>query len=153
MSFFKHIRSFMVAVAAVVGLISGANAATMLINHSDPLEATLAKGGQTVLPSAYDFTYVDGGLVSIKLTDDNPNDDVATVSLRNTGGSYIVQGLILALDQVVSYSLAAGNYTLELVSGARADTFEISAVPLPGAALLFGSALMGFLGFSNRRKV
>jgi hypothetical protein len=29
----------------------------------------------------------------------------------------------------------------------------VSAVPLPGAALLFGTALLGFLGFSNRRKV
>lgn len=30
---------------------------------------------------------------------------------------------------------------------------QISAVPLPGAALLFGTALAGFFGFSNRRKV
>lgn len=30
---------------------------------------------------------------------------------------------------------------------------SISAVPLPAAAWLFGSALLGFMGWSNRRKV
>ena len=30
---------------------------------------------------------------------------------------------------------------------------EISSVPVPGAAWLFGSALLGFVGFGNRRKV
>lgn len=37
--------------------------------------------------------------------------------------------------------------------GGNIDNVSLSAVPLPGAALLFGSALLGFMGFSNRRKV
>lgn len=37
--------------------------------------------------------------------------------------------------------------------GGNIDNVALSAVPLPGAALLFGSALLGFMGFSNRRKV
>lgn len=154
MNLFKSIRGFVVAVAATVGLAAGANAATLLVNHADPIVAAVSKGGPNPqFPSSFDFTYQDGGLVSFELLTTIPNDATSTVSLRNTGGSYLYQNIVLALNQAVSYSLAAGNYTLELVSGARTDIIGISAVPLPGAALLFGSALMGFLGFSNRRKV
>lgn len=32
-------------------------------------------------------------------------------------------------------------------------TTNVSAVPLPGAIWMFGTALLGFLGFSSRRKV
>ncbi|MCU7887858.1 MAG: VPLPA-CTERM sorting domain-containing protein [Candidatus Thiodiazotropha sp. (ex Lucinoma aequizonata)] len=32
-------------------------------------------------------------------------------------------------------------------------SFKIQAVPLPAAAWLFGSALIGFVSFSRRRKV
>ena len=39
------------------------------------------------------------------------------------------------------------------VEGWNSITTNVSAVPLPGAALLFGTALAGFFGFSNRRKV
>lgn len=35
---------------------------------------------------------------------------------------------------------------------APVDTLEISAVPLPAAAWLFGTALIGLVGFSKRRK-
>jgi len=37
--------------------------------------------------------------------------------------------------------------------GGSLDNVSLTATPLPGAALLFGTALAGFLGFSNRRKV
>lgn len=37
--------------------------------------------------------------------------------------------------------------------GGSLDDVSLVATPLPGAALLLGTALAGFLGFSNRRKV
>ena len=52
--------------------------------------------------------------------------------------------------------VAGANYVLEInkqVNDWESFTTNVSAVPLPGAALLFGTALAGFFGFSNRRKV
>lgn len=37
--------------------------------------------------------------------------------------------------------------------GGSLDNVSLTATPLPGAALLFATALAGFFGFSNRRKV
>ncbi|MDP3088427.1 MAG: VPLPA-CTERM sorting domain-containing protein [Methylotenera sp.] len=45
--------------------------------------------------------------------------------------------------------------TIKLFSTSNAfetDNHAVNAVPLPAAAWLFGSALLGFAGFSNRRK-
>ena len=51
--------------------------------------------------------------------------------------------------------LAAGTYTLDVTSilaTGGAGNIQISAVPIPAAAILFGTALAGFAGFSTRRK-
>lgn len=51
-------------------------------------------------------------------------------------------------------NLLAGTYTVVLNSDMVGGyTVAVSAVPVPAAALLFGSALLGFAGFSARRKV
>lgn len=67
-----------------------------------------------------------------------------TVPYLNVNGSF-------------QYTLAANTqYVLQVQKtqqGWESISTEISAVPLPGAALLFGTALAGFFGFSNRRKV
>lgn len=66
----------------------------------------------------------------------------------------------------VAYTLSAGIFSASLsapvqgvtdvlfVGGAVYDNISISiaAVPVPGAVWLFGSALMGFMGFSRRNK-
>jgi len=86
--------------------------------------------------------------------------DIATV-LTNDGGSG-EQGLketipYLNVNGSFQYTLAANTqYVLQVQKtqqGWESISTEISAVPLPGAALLFGTALAGFFGFSNRRKV
>lgn len=48
------------------------------------------------------------------------------------------------------YALAGIN--IELSSGTETDV-ALSPVPIPGAAILFGSALLGFFGFKRRRAV
>ena len=50
-------------------------------------------------------------------------------------------------------NLLAGEYTLQIYSDSQDVNGSISAVPVPAAALLFGTALLGFAGFSARRKV
>jgi hypothetical protein len=54
-----------------------------------------------------------------------------------------------------SYMMAAGQYVLGIttLAGQHSISTNISAVPLPGAVWLFGTALAAFLGISRRRKL
>ncbi|WP_290703280.1 hypothetical protein [Amphritea sp.] len=71
------------------------------------------------------------------------NNLVATVGpTSDSPASTVLRGLIAGTYSVVLNSTENGGYTA-----------TVSAVPVPAAALLFGSALLGFAGFSARRKV
>jgi hypothetical protein len=54
-----------------------------------------------------------------------------------------------------TYLLTAGQYVLQIntLPGQMNISTNIAAVPLPGALWLFGSAVLGFLGFTSRRKL
>jgi hypothetical protein len=60
-------------------------------------------------------------------------------------------------DYFFTFVLQAGTqYVLSIMNAnpnSISTTTQISSVPLPGAIWLFGSALLGFFGFSSRRKV
>ena len=45
-----------------------------------------------------------------------------------------------------------GTYPLYGYSGGNYDTFMVRAVPLPATAWLFGSGMIGLIGFSRKRK-
>jgi len=158
-----------VAAAAFVGaafMATSAQAAT-LVNHGSPLtyvvSATATSTG--VIPPSVEFgpngttflfDYV-GGLVTFKLLDTDPDLQVVNYKLFNTALSMTEALVSFSLQDEVntlfSYALSAGSYALKI----NADTSfsastEVSAVPLPGAALLFGSTLLGYMGLSKRRK-
>ncbi len=63
---------------------------------------------------------------------------------------------VIGLAGLISWAVdSSKQYVLRIdpAGGAGAvATSSVSAVPLPGALWLFGSALLGFLGLSNRRK-
>lgn len=53
-----------------------------------------------------------------------------------------------------SYLLSAGEIVLELGAGPKQQAVpQVSAVPLPGAIWLFGSALVAFLCIAGRRRL
>lgn len=54
-----------------------------------------------------------------------------------------------------SYLMTAGQYVLGIstLAGQHSISTQVSAVPLPGAIWLFGTALAAFLGISRRRKL
>ena len=79
-----------------------------------------------------------------------------------TGLTYLGQASTKVAGGVASYlfpNLAAGNYSLWIGGngpdaspvGSQTYVANISAVPVPAAVWLFGSALMGFLGLQKRK--
>lgn len=61
-------------------------------------------------------------------------------------GGYYATGFS---GQAITSIVFSGN--LDSFSDYALAAIEISAVPVPGAAILFGSALLGFFGFKRRR--
>jgi PEP-CTERM motif len=57
-----------------------------------------------------------------------------------------------------TFLMTTGQYVLQINTlpgemNISTNINAVSSVPLPGALWLFGSALVGFLGFTNRRKL
>lgn len=153
-----------VAAAAVLGaaVFAAPAQAVTLVNHAAPIEVTAGAttGGPTDTygpsPFVFAFDYV-GGLVKILLDDTNPDQQTVSYSLYNVTADSLVANF--SFDDVLDgaakpfYStlLSAGAYTLTITTSANSSTTFISAVPLPGAALLFGSTVLGYLGVNKRR--
>ena len=94
--------------------------------------------------------------------DANPVAGAAQIDAVGLPGNGVAQGALketvpyLTVGQNFQYSLPQGQYVLQIqktVDGWESITTNVSAVPLPGALWMFGAALMGFVGFSSRRKV
>lgn len=81
-----------------------------------------------------------------------------------TYGAGATQGLTSVLNYLDSGGLKVGLHVKNLPGGGQSDAYVnckgedcggggTAAVPLPAAAWLFGSALVGFVSLSNRRKM
>ncbi len=129
-----------------------------LINGGAPQDmGTL--GSTLVNPTSglFDINYSFGGLVTFKLVaPTNPVNSMVHYVLKNLG-DVVVQDFYLDNDAATSasdvfqFSQAGGSYKLNIETAARSTITEISAVPLPAAALLFASSLFG-AGALRRKK-
>ena len=127
---------------------------------------TFTSAGDSYTPSPYSGIFTDvlkfdvaDPSLSIKISGDHEGMAAGDLLLTNTadGADYH-----LGTDFTQYLSLGAGSYTFTL-SGFAMNAFDgsitsdydvtVEAVPLPAAAWLFGSALVGFISFSRRRKI
>jgi len=83
--------------------------------------------------------------------------DIATVTMDGIAGSFLSETALGLTKWSLSPALVLqnGNHTIRLVvnsvlAGAQVST-KVSAVPVPAAVWLFGSALMGLVGVSRRK--
>ena len=98
--------------------------------------------------------------VSVDLGDFNQDADTIFLSIFDTSNNLIntlTQDLAASFVGLVTLSLTGSNIgyatfgTIGGLGGMYADNFTVSAVPVPAAAWLFGSALLGFFGFSRKK--
>jgi hypothetical protein len=144
-----------IAAAAIVGLAFAATSAQAFTLTNNGAAALLKPGVETIQgsPATYTFNYT-GGNVKFLLEDTSP--DFQTVGFKLVGASPTTTFTLSdVLDTLAKpfylANLAAGAYTLTLTTAADSARVYVSAVPLPGAALLFGSSALGFLGLRKRR--
>jgi hypothetical protein len=126
-----------------------------LYTHSDPVSWSIA-----VDPSSFDVNYVDlrvkeaagSGLATAAVLANGEAPDSVSVFADGDGDS--ITRFFWALDTTIS---AGNSYDVTLSTGPFAfdsyDSFALdaSAVPLPAAAWLFGSAMLGLIGFARRK--
>ncbi|MVV48685.1 hypothetical protein EJA72_10590 [Pseudomonas sp. PB120] len=111
-----------------------------------PSGALYAFGNVLGVPSSITDKYFDDGQATKSNSNNNQTATGASVN------SLSCDGLMAALSNaplVVDLS----NEDKGLASGADALISQSKAVPLPAAAWLFSSALLGFIVVANRRKV
>jgi hypothetical protein len=173
----KFIRSALAA-AVISVASSGAMASSIpnaTINVYDGM--TTYKGlftGNLADPTGNPISYelnvtdVNGATVTVSYLDTIEDSAPGSITYElfsdmTSGTGLVSEGLslmtALTFDDVLGGSftkmLGMGEYVLKLThagEGTHSSQSSISAVPLPAAAWLFGSAAMGLLGFARRRK-
>lgn len=152
-------RLFLYSVAWMALVISGGVYAGTVIDAG-----TFVKPGDTYITSPYSGLFTDVVTfeslgVPIVLTGTHEGMVGGDMLLTNTA-----DGTDYHLGSTFSeiLDLGAGSYVFTLSgfaenaldSSINSDYgFQLTAVPLPAAAWLFGSALLGFIAFSRRRKI
>ncbi|MEW8321975.1 MAG: VPLPA-CTERM sorting domain-containing protein [Candidatus Thiodiazotropha taylori] len=160
--------------SAILGLVSlfGLGSATA-VNYNVDLTLGQTHTFNHLHTDTYDYsgTFTDtgtfeltnAGSVNVSIAD---NELTSVVDLLSVSAFTVYDSSSNALfttsdlvNTVIPLSnLAAGVYTLQFVGDAdgifgAAYNVTVSAVPLPAAAWLFGTALIGFVAYSARRTV
>ena len=167
-------KSKLVISLGLVAALWGTQASANTINYQDTLNVVangpaLSFTGGSGNPDW--FLLVVGG-VSAQVTalvnggypDNVPSDYTLSIynavnptpsgNSSNQGSSGVGGLLYTGVASVVSGSLAAGSYLLDVsLNGPKSGyAGTVSAVPVPAAALLFGSGLVGLAGFGRRKE-
>jgi hypothetical protein len=154
-------RLMFYAIVMLATVVSGSAFAGTVIDAG-----TFSQAGDSYTPSPYSgvFTDVikfDVGNSGLSLLFEGEHSGMAGDDLLLTN---TMDGADYHLGSTFSetLSLGAGSYVFTLSgfamnaldSAVTSDyNLEVTAVPLPAAVWLFGSALLGFISFSSRRKV
>lgn len=148
----------LVLALAMIGAVGGANASSITVVNGAGAQ-DLLYGTSVVNPTVTSHTidYVYGGLMKFVLSNPtNPVNTPVTYTLKS-GASEVAtwtmdNDLSTLAKDIFQISLAGGVYTLDIVGAARSAVTEVSAVPLPAAALLFGSSLLGAGALRRKQK-
>ena len=125
------------------------------VDFTSPTSPPDLSGGQNLEPP-FDATYSAGSASPSELKDPEINDgEYITFSGTLDGGLDALMAAIWSGDFRVGLKIQSINCPPE---DSRCDydgasQTYVNQVPLPGAVWLFGSAILGFAAFSNRRKV
>jgi len=134
------------------------NAATVVTESSFD---TLSETGAPFSVDGLDFTLdTDGTATELKLTFSFHDQVLNTVSnfgaeLRDSSDNVLKTVMATAGSGVGSMVLLLGDYNIHFLGTeggeGAAVTLSASAVPVPAAVWLFGSAIMGLFGASRRK--
>lgn len=154
-------RPILYAIAMLATMVSGGAIAGTVVDAG-----TFTQHGDTYNTSPYtgvftDVIKFDVGSSGLTLLFEGEHEGMAgdDILLTNTADGLDYH---LGVDFSQSLSLATGSYVFTLsgfamnaLDGSVYSDYELSikAVPLPAAAWLFGSALIGFISYSARRRV
>jgi hypothetical protein len=161
----KTALKIFVAALAITGGASAAQAATDLGTLTGDTSSGISST-TSILPTAsgeYDFTFTVGSNTLLSEIDAISNKYASALSYELYSGSTLLATVVgvatgndLEADQ--DFTLASGSYLLKVFETASAagsasfgGTVSVSAVPLPGAVMLFGAGLAG-LGVASRRR-
>ncbi|MCG8582622.1 MAG: VPLPA-CTERM sorting domain-containing protein [Bacteroidales bacterium] len=169
MKLFKRISSVILSLISLTGLGSSSAA----INHDIDLTPGQTHTFNHLHTDSYDYSgaYTDTGTfevtapnsVSVSIGDNELTSVVEPLSASvftviDSNSNVLLSSGDLAGTLIPISALAKGDYTLQFVvshDGIFGAAYDVAAnvVPLPVAAWLFGTALLGFAAFSARRSV
>lgn len=145
---------YLLAVAVVLGLSAPA-AMAVVVDPTDPANSAktvFTTEGFTGTGLSGDFELTSAAPVTATVSGTGSPATISLFEITSAGQAtplvsqtFLQNGNGFALAAIESFALAAGTYTLSVEGdfSRAALSGEVSAVPLPGAVLLLGSAVAG----------